>query len=142
MLIFDSVKILHATGVPMLSGNSNELRSYYELVFPFEEISKWLAYEGNAVKTNSLARREFSATLHGGIYLRFLSYSNSTELRSQIIEKCPVKIDIGAIYNSRPTERKSINSVQFRPLEKELVFDIDMTDYDDVRTCCQGASVC
>ena len=43
----------------------------------------------------------------------------------------PFKIDVGAVYNVKPKDHKAFKS--FSAEEREVVFDIDMTDYDDVR---------
>ena len=44
------------------------------------------------------------------------------------------------MYNVLPTQHKEADP--FTPEEKEIVFDIDMTDYDDIRTCCKDAKLC
>ena len=51
-------------------------------------------------------------------------------------------MDLGAVYNLKPKDHKKIKSSDFIAQERELVFDIDMTDYDDLRTCCSGAAIC
>jgi len=114
------------------------LPQYYKRLFPYQQYVRWLQY-GNTDK-NYLAHREFSFTLEEDIYLRYLSFTNQEEFEAEMLKKCPHKIDIGAVYNARPTDHKKL--ANFTPQERELVFDIDMTDYDDVRTCCSGAKIC
>lgn len=99
-----------------------------------------------------LFRREFSFTLPGDIYCRYLSFRTADEFKNALESSLPDKIDIGAVFSIAPKHYKEYNVIgpsgmsgggsSFRPLERELVFDIDMDEYDDVRTCCKGAQVC
>jgi len=50
----------------------------------------------------------------------------------------PEKMDIGAVFNRLPDK----DDKQCKAIEKEFVIDIDLTDYDEVRTCCQEANIC
>lgn len=55
----------------------------------------------------------------------------------------PSRFEIGPVYTTNPRDRKMLRKVStFRPLAKELCFDIDLTDYDDIRTCCDKANIC
>lgn len=117
------------------STTSRQLLSmYYGHFFPLRRMLRWLAY-GN--EKRYLANREFSFTLENDVYLRYLSFDSPEALLARLLKDVPVKIDIGAVYSSRPTERKTLTGAGFRPVEHELVFDLDMTDYDDVRSCCR-----
>ncbi|KAH9408477.1 primase, DNA, polypeptide 1 (49kDa) [Tyrophagus putrescentiae] len=121
--------------------NLNEyLMVYYNNLFPHNLFHRWLSY-GN-VKKDYFENREFSFTLGGDIYLRYNSFENQQEMRKTICSRLPVKIDLGAVYNMKPKDSKKVKILNFTAEERELVFDIDMTDYDDVRTCCQGTGIC
>jgi DNA primase small subunit len=63
--------------------------------------------------------------------------------RKDVVNIIPTRFEIGPVYSTNPRDRKSLrNHTSFKPLAKELCFDIDLTDYDDVRTCCQKADIC
>lgn len=89
---------------------------------------------------NTLSRREFCFTLLGDIFTRFRSYTSAAELKAELVRSFPEKIDVGAVYNIRPSQKQVVSN--FTPVERELVFDIDMSDYDNVRSCCSGKSIC
>eukprot|EP01137_Pigoraptor_chileana_P000171 Opistho-2@35874 len=116
------------------------LRQFYDRIFPAKKFYRWLSY-GNVDK-DYFCNREFSFTLKDDIYIRYLSFADHVEFKQELKKRAPYKIDIGAKYNVKPKNHKTIKSTEFVPQERELVFDIDMTDYDEVRTCCTGADIC
>lgn len=115
------------------------LLAYYEDMFPYQLIYNWLNYRDGG--KNCFKFREFSFTLQGDIYVRYQSFDSPRNLRSTLIQKVPLKIDAGAVYNMSP-ERSKLYPSNFHPQQHELVFDIDISDYDDVRNCCKQSSIC
>ena len=107
------------------------------------------------------AKREFCFTLDGDIFVRYQSFKvsfpiatpsflhltlepllqNGGDMREAIKNRCPSKIDIGPVYTFNPQDRHKFGA-GFQPVERELVFDIDLTDYDDVRTCGKEGHIC
>ncbi|EDW78995.1 uncharacterized protein Dwil_GK11955 [Drosophila willistoni] len=110
---------------------------YYRRLFPHLPFYRWLSY--GLSEDSIFCNREISFTLHDDIYIRYLCFETQAELEKEICSRNPYKIDIGPVMNTKP---KNFRAGGLSPVQRELVFDIDMTDYDDVRTCCSGAEVC
>ncbi|RLO09488.1 hypothetical protein DYB28_007490, partial [Aphanomyces astaci] len=123
------------------------LALYYDRLFPYEEMVHWLGYDASVAKDAStpntlISRREFSFTLENDQYIRYKAFRNADELKSEMKRLMPHKIDIGAVFSVSPVDKGKVDSSKFVPEERELVFDVDLTDYDDTRTCCQAAAIC
>ncbi|XP_013386093.1 LOW QUALITY PROTEIN: DNA primase small subunit-like [Lingula anatina] len=113
---------------------------YYKRLFPYGLYYQWLNYGG--VPKTYFTNREFSFTLKDDVYVRYQSFADQQDMEKEIQKRCPYKIDIGAVFTHRPKDHKTVKAAAFQAQEKELVFDIDMTDYDEVRSCCSGADIC
>ncbi|KAF0719480.1 Aste57867_1016 [Aphanomyces stellatus] len=122
------------------------LALYYDRMFPYEEMIKWLGYDSVGSKENNpntlISRREFSFTLENDQYIRYKAFRNAEEMKTEMKRLMPHKIDIGAVFSVSPLDKGKVDASKFVPEERELVFDVDLTDYDDTRTCCQAASIC
>ncbi|KAJ6157796.1 hypothetical protein N7470_005388 [Penicillium chermesinum] len=114
--------------------------AFYQRLFPFRYLFQWLNH--GIVPTRDFGNREFALTLQNDAYLRYQSYPTADLFRKDILKMNPSRFEIGPVYSTNPRDRKTLRGGQMKPVSKELVFDIDMTDYDDIRTCCQEANIC
>eukprot|EP01056_Protomagalhaensia_sp_Gyna25_P001091 Protomagalhaensia_sp_Gyna_25__1090@NODE_152_length_4807_cov_90_610529_g118_i0_p3_GENE_NODE_152_length_4807_cov_90_610529_g118_i0NODE_152_length_4807_cov_90_610529_g118_i0_p3_ORF_typecomplete_len416_score76_32DNA_primase_S/PF01896_19/9_1e49_NODE_152_length_4807_cov_90_610529_g118_i034784725 len=123
------------------------LAAYYTTLCPLEAITQWLKPAVNALP---LEHREISMSMarEDGkeIYKRWQSFKNAEELKAELLRMKPVphKFDIGAVYSKPVALRDDIlkGDIPFYPLAREFVLDIDMNDYDQIRTCCEGKKLC
>ncbi|KAL1948892.1 hypothetical protein VTO73DRAFT_10698 [Trametes versicolor] len=114
--------------------------AFYRRLYPFKSLFTWLNHEHAPSKL--FTHREFAFTLQGDVYLRYNSFANAEELKKQVCSLNPTRFEIGPVYSARPRDKKTVRPAAFSPQLRELVFDIDMTDYDPIRTCCSGADIC
>ena len=97
---------------------------YYRKLFPYKPYMQWIC-GGNFINDeedlkipdkNYVSRREFCFTLKEDIYIRYLSFSSAEDLKEAMVGRVPHKIDIGAIFNAKPSDHKKVTN--FQPLEK------------------------
>lgn len=131
-----------------------DMEYYYRNCYPFPQIYDWLnrknsspnGDDGNDSNSgnnkNVIDHREFAMAFRSGAYKRYNSVTSLPEFKDMVVKFNPDRFEIGAIYNKPPRDRDLLMKSQLTPQIKELVFDIDMDDYDAFRTCCQGAQVC
>ncbi|KAI1645137.1 prim-pol domain-containing protein [Daldinia loculata] len=127
--------------VSMKASDPEIMRMFYQRFFPWRYLFQWLNH--SPTPTNDFGHREFAFTLQGDIYSRYNSFPSADLLRKDVLRLLPSRFEIGPVYTTNPRDRKTLRNLNsFKPLSKELCFDIDLTDYDDIRTCCDKANIC
>ncbi|NIQ04526.1 MAG: DNA primase small subunit [Candidatus Korarchaeota archaeon] len=104
------------------------ISAYYQRKFSLKPLLDVIGIE-------DFSYREFGFLLGKveGHFVRNLSFRQPAELRSYLINKAPWAAYVGAAYEQRPTKKTPVTSLPLK--KKELVFDIDLTDWNDLRTC-------
>ena len=116
------------------SAKKEALKDYYSSRFDVNNLEEVINFE-------SFSTREFGFVSLSGKFYRNHSFEDPKELQDFMIDRCPTDAYIGAVYDEPPSRETPIHTLEW--VGHELVFDIDLTDYDAVRKhiCdCTGAN--
>ncbi len=109
------------------------LSDYYSTDFDINALSAVIDF-------TKFSTREFGFANLGGKFFRNMSFENPKALIEFLVDRTPYHAYVGASYNAPPSREDPIHTLEW--LGHELVFDIDLNEYDAVRqfVCeCQGA---
>ena len=105
------------------------LSAYYARRYPVEALA-WLASR----RGDALVQREWA--LDGAYYRRYVTADDATALRGVLRNAVALKaVHIGPVYSGavqKPTPNADTRLLfdRSRPARRELVFDVDLSDYD------------
>ncbi|ODQ65765.1 prim-pol domain-containing protein [Nadsonia fulvescens var. elongata DSM 6958] len=117
-----------------------EMLQFYQRLFPYRYFFQWLNHSPSP--SPDFTHREIAFTLQSDIYSRYNSFKGYEDFKKEVLRLNPLRFEIGPQYTANPRDKKLLRKGAFRPLTKELVFDIDLTDYDEIRTCCSKTQIC
>mgnify|MGYP003589331234 CR=1 FL=1 len=114
------------------------MSQYYQNLFPFNQLFEWIHCR---TKPEDRCKREISYIARSQIdineefCIRHRGYRDVHVFKSEVLKLLPLRIDIGPEFNLHSSEANKV------PAKREYVIDIDMSDYDNLRTCCQGKTL-
>jgi DNA primase small subunit len=124
------------------------LSLYYQKLCPLGPMYDWITY--GSPDATQRAKREYCVTLRTAqndeVFVRYNCCATRDDFKRLMKrdgdDDLVLKLDLGPVYSADVRAHVTASSTNFRCVERELVFDIDMDEYDKVRTCCSGKTVC
>ena len=109
-------------------------KKYYYQHYPVDYLCNWL-------NIHQFEHREI-AFMKNDKYIRYNSFENAYDFNLELVKINPSKFDIGPVYDKKPKYYKLNSEIIMNVTGKELVFDVDINDYNDFRRCCTNNNIC
>lgn len=138
--LFARVTATTETRIAQSPPKQAHVRRYMQDAFPCAQLCALLTLHNAALGSRELA---FSGTTSSSsdkksFYARNRFLKSERALHSALLSAGTDTVHVGALYGKAERGRAG----GMRPAARELVFDLDLTDYDDVRRCCSDARAC
>lgn len=106
---------------------------YYKRAFPYESIRKFFTMNQHF----EFNKRMFVFNYNTDTFIYNLSFEDAKSFQIETLARVPLQIAAAGQLNYPPSVFRT-HVVD----DREVIFDLDLTDYSDVRTCCTNEKKC